>query len=202
MRVNPWVGKIPWSRKWQPAPVFLPGKFHGQWSLVGCSPWGYKELDITVQQSHTSCFLWVYPAWSSLRSLNLWVGITNQLKKFLNHYFFKFFQCSTLFSLDFLLHVQGSAIVVIILQNSDSMAFKPPSLPLFNFGSFQLTCLQASLTFCFSAVSSQLSSLNDSYICYIFSNISITSSSLWILPIYLCSVHFLPTRALDIYYLL
>ena len=27
---NPWVGKIPWSRKWQPAPVFLPGKSHGQ----------------------------------------------------------------------------------------------------------------------------------------------------------------------------
>ena len=32
---NPWVGKIPWRRKWQPAPVFLPGKSHGQWSLVG-----------------------------------------------------------------------------------------------------------------------------------------------------------------------
>ena len=34
-RFNPWVGKIPWSRKWQPMPVFLPGKFHGQRSLVG-----------------------------------------------------------------------------------------------------------------------------------------------------------------------
>ena len=32
---DPWVGKIPWSRKWQPAPVFLPGKFHRQRSLVG-----------------------------------------------------------------------------------------------------------------------------------------------------------------------
>jgi len=40
---NPWVGKSPWRRKWQPAPVFLPGKFHGQRSLVGYSPWGYKE---------------------------------------------------------------------------------------------------------------------------------------------------------------
>jgi len=28
-------------------PVFLPGKFHGQKSLVGCSPWGCKELDMT-----------------------------------------------------------------------------------------------------------------------------------------------------------
>ena len=30
-----------WRRKWQPTPVFLPGKVHGQRSLVGCSPWGY-----------------------------------------------------------------------------------------------------------------------------------------------------------------
>ena len=32
---NPWVGKIPWRRKWQPTPVFLPGKSHGQSRLVG-----------------------------------------------------------------------------------------------------------------------------------------------------------------------
>jgi len=31
---NPYVGKIPWRRKWQPTPLFLPGKSHGQWSLV------------------------------------------------------------------------------------------------------------------------------------------------------------------------
>ena len=46
-RFNPWVGKIPWSRKWQPAPVFLPGKSHGQRNLVGYSLWGCKELDMT-----------------------------------------------------------------------------------------------------------------------------------------------------------
>ena len=34
---NPWVGKIPWRRKWQPTPVFLPGKSHGQRSLAGYS---------------------------------------------------------------------------------------------------------------------------------------------------------------------
>ena len=33
--VHPWVGKIPWRRKWQPTPVFLPGKSHGPWSLPG-----------------------------------------------------------------------------------------------------------------------------------------------------------------------
>ena len=36
-----------WRRKWQPTPVFLPGKFHGQRSLAGYSPWGCKELDMT-----------------------------------------------------------------------------------------------------------------------------------------------------------
>ena len=42
-----WVGKIPWRRAWQPTPVFLPGGSHGQRSLAGCSPWGYKESDVT-----------------------------------------------------------------------------------------------------------------------------------------------------------
>jgi len=44
---SPWVGKILWSRKWQPTPVFLPGKFNGQRSLAGFSAWGCKELDMT-----------------------------------------------------------------------------------------------------------------------------------------------------------
>ena len=46
-RFNPWVRKIPWRRAWQPTSVFLPGKFHGQRSLAGCSPWGCKESDMT-----------------------------------------------------------------------------------------------------------------------------------------------------------
>ena len=45
------VGKIPWRRKWQPTPVFLPGKSHGQRNLVGYSPQGHKESDMT---EHTS----------------------------------------------------------------------------------------------------------------------------------------------------
>ena len=36
-----------WRRRWHPTPVLLPGKSHGQRSLVGCSPWGRKELDTT-----------------------------------------------------------------------------------------------------------------------------------------------------------
>ena len=41
---NPWVGKIPRRRKWQPTPVFLCGESHGQRSLAGYSPWGRKRV--------------------------------------------------------------------------------------------------------------------------------------------------------------
>ena len=52
---NPWVRMIPWRRKWQPTPVLLPGKFHGQRSLAGYSPQGHKELDgIDHTHAHTS----------------------------------------------------------------------------------------------------------------------------------------------------
>ena len=44
---NPWVGKIPCKKEWQPTPVFLLGELHGQRSLEGCSPWGCEELATT-----------------------------------------------------------------------------------------------------------------------------------------------------------
>ena len=53
-RFDPWVGKIPWRREWLHTPVFLPGKFHGQRSLEGYSPWGRKEWDTTEQLSMPS----------------------------------------------------------------------------------------------------------------------------------------------------
>jgi len=50
------VGKIPWRRKWQLIPVFVPGKFHGQRSLAGYRPWGCKrirhDLVTKLQQNH------------------------------------------------------------------------------------------------------------------------------------------------------
>ena len=42
-RLDPWVEKTPWRRKWKPIPVFLHGKSHGQRRLAGCSPWGRKS---------------------------------------------------------------------------------------------------------------------------------------------------------------
>ena len=58
---NPWVGKIPWRRKWQPTPVSLSGKFHGQKSLAGYSPWGRKRAGrdlVTQQQDGVSLSTW------------------------------------------------------------------------------------------------------------------------------------------------
>ena len=49
------LGKILWRKKWQPIPAFLPGEFHGQRSLVGFSPQGCKELDMT-EATDTSSF--------------------------------------------------------------------------------------------------------------------------------------------------
>ena len=51
-RFDPWLGKILWSRKWQPTLLFLPGKFHGQMNLVVSSPWDCKELDTTERTAH------------------------------------------------------------------------------------------------------------------------------------------------------
>ena len=51
VKVSAWnvrgLGSIPWRRKWQPTPVLLPGESHGGRSLVGYSPWGRKESDLT-----------------------------------------------------------------------------------------------------------------------------------------------------------
>ena len=60
-RLDPWVEKIPWRRKWQPTPVCLSGESHGQRSLAGYSPWGRKEMD-TIERLTLS--LQVFPGGS------------------------------------------------------------------------------------------------------------------------------------------
>ena len=58
----PESGRFPWRRKWHPSPVFLPGKPHGRRSLVGCSPWGCKEVDVTERlHSHSRSLVLEYP---------------------------------------------------------------------------------------------------------------------------------------------
>ena len=60
---NLWVRKIPWRRKWQPTPVSLPGKSHGQRSLAGHSPWGPRvRYDLATEQMLSLLKLWVMMA--------------------------------------------------------------------------------------------------------------------------------------------
>ena len=67
---DPWVRKIPWKRKRQPTPVFLPGKSPRQRSLARYSPWGSKELD-TSKHTHRHVFLDVKPQLPSDNLLQL-----------------------------------------------------------------------------------------------------------------------------------
>ena len=54
-RFDPWVRKILWRRKWQPTPVFLPGKSHGRRGLLYYSPCGLNSNPATKQQQHVIC---------------------------------------------------------------------------------------------------------------------------------------------------
>ena len=62
----PESGRFPWIREWQPTPVFLPGEFHLQRSLVGFSPWSHKESDMTEQL--TLAHLLIFAQLSALSS--------------------------------------------------------------------------------------------------------------------------------------
>ena len=68
-RFDPWVWKIPWRRKWQPTPVPLPGKSHGQRSLVGYSPWGRKESDTTERLSRGTHGLLSHLCYQNVKSV-------------------------------------------------------------------------------------------------------------------------------------
>ena len=67
---------------WQPSPVLLPGKFRGQRNLVGCSPCGRKELDMTERlhfhalekemASHSSVLAWRILGMAEPGGLHLW----------------------------------------------------------------------------------------------------------------------------------
>ena len=76
-RFDHWVGKILWRRKWEPTPVFLPGKSHGQRSLTGYSPWGCRKLETTLwlrTHIYTSPHFWTslpsFPSHPSRSSRN------------------------------------------------------------------------------------------------------------------------------------
>ena len=55
---DPWLEKTPWRRKWQPTPVFLPGKSHGQRRLVGYSPWGHERFKCDLETKQQQQMKW------------------------------------------------------------------------------------------------------------------------------------------------
>ena len=89
----PWVGTIPWRRKWQPTPVLLSGESPGQRSLVGYSPWGHRVRHGLVTEyacNHVQgfhflhllasiCYLWYFwwwPFWPEWGDISLWFLIS------------------------------------------------------------------------------------------------------------------------------
>ena len=58
-----------WRRKWQPTPVFLHGKFHGQRSLVRYGPWGHKESDMT-ERFHFTSYIFITESFSYTAEVN------------------------------------------------------------------------------------------------------------------------------------
>ena len=82
-KFDPWAGKIPWRRKWQPTPVLLPGKSHGWRSLVGYSPWGRKELNMTEQLHFHLCIAkWLHNKLTSITSYSHSVFLVRELLRF------------------------------------------------------------------------------------------------------------------------
>ena len=77
-RFEPQVGKILWSRAWQPTPVFLPGESHGQRILADYSPWNHRESDRTEQlsmhpvQTPSPCTGEPSAIWSHSTSVTTW----------------------------------------------------------------------------------------------------------------------------------
>ena len=84
---DPWVGKSSWRRKWQPTPIFLPGKSHGQRSLVGYSPWGSERAGHGWATEHSHHF-----RMSALTSLHLsrWCWRVLRLEFLMLHKFLTF----------------------------------------------------------------------------------------------------------------
>ena len=76
-KFDPWIREVPWGRKWQPTPGLLLGKSHGQRSLVGYSPWGRKESDMTEWLN----FLFLSLTTNMWLVFRFWSALINTLQK-------------------------------------------------------------------------------------------------------------------------
>ena len=90
----PWVRKNPWRRKWQPTPIFLPGKFHGQRSMAAYSLWGCKESDRTEHaRAHTHTHTIALQCCVSFCHIMKWISYICIFVFILNDYIFKDWSC-------------------------------------------------------------------------------------------------------------
>ena len=71
---DPWVGKIPWKRAWQPDPVFLPGESHGQRGLADYSPWCRTWLKRLSTAQHSTKTTNIYSTRKS-KNLGIWMKL-------------------------------------------------------------------------------------------------------------------------------
>ena len=79
---NPWIEKIPWKRKWQPSLVFFPGKYHGQRSLAGYSPWGHRRVGHDLATKQQQCSNSHYMLLTSINFSQTTVNLVNLLNCF------------------------------------------------------------------------------------------------------------------------
>ena len=80
---DPWVGKNPWRKKWQPTPVVLPGKSHGRRNLIGYSPWGHKESDTTERLRLAYWRGWTEMVYVTVMGISLKLVMLNTVTWFL-----------------------------------------------------------------------------------------------------------------------
>ena len=138
-RFNPWVKKIPWRRKWPLTLVFLPGKSHGHRRLMGYSPWGQKELDMTEHigikhsknilhicthtHTHTHIYIYTLQSVQLLSRVQLFVTLWTAA-------------CQASLSIT---NSQSWLILMSIesLMPSNHLILCHPSLPVFNFAQHQ-----------------------------------------------------------------
>ena len=76
-RFDLWIRKIPWRRKWQPTPVFLPGKSHEQKSLAGYSPWNLKRVghNLVTEQQQLNTYVWLFIVFPPIHAFRFYENI-------------------------------------------------------------------------------------------------------------------------------
>ena len=93
---NPWIRKIPWRTEWQPAPVFWPGEYHGQRSLVGYSAWCHKSIP------HNWAHIKTHRAVHQGELILLFIKLKNKSRTWLSHWITTNFKIKQLWKIEWI----------------------------------------------------------------------------------------------------